>query len=64
MLFGFGLCLSGLPSYQLNTPRIPGVLQRIAGVYVGAAVVTLHTRQSGQRGVAFWLSPRRVLSKR
>jgi hypothetical protein len=53
MLFGFGLCLNGLPSYQLNTLRIPRVLQRIAVVYVGAAVVTLHTRQSGQLGVAF-----------
>ena len=55
ILFGLGLFLNGFPSYQLNTIRIPGVLQRIAVVYAGAAVVTLHTRPSGQLGVASFL---------
>ena len=52
ILFGLGLFLNGFPSYQLDTIRIPGVLQRIAVVYACAAVITLHTRQSRQLGVA------------
>jgi predicted acyltransferase len=52
ILFGLGLFLNGFPSYHLDSIRIPGVLQRIAVVYAGAAAVMLHTRQSGQLGVA------------
>lgn len=55
ILFALGLFLNGFPAYPLHTIRIPGVLQRIAVVYAGAAVLTLHTRPSGQLGVAIFL---------
>lgn len=52
ILFGLGLFLNGFPSYNLETLRIPGVLQRIAVVYAVASIITVHTRPAGQISVA------------
>jgi predicted acyltransferase len=41
IIFGLGLLLSGFPHYALQTLRIPGVLQRIAVVYLIASVIVL-----------------------
>ena len=38
VIFGLGLMLSGFPSYDFSTIRIPGVLQRIAVVYCIASL--------------------------
>ena len=43
MIFGLGLLLNGMPFYQLDTLRIPGVLQRIAICYLIAAAIFLYT---------------------
>lgn len=52
IIFLLGLLLSGFPFYdpqsgrffsELDTLRIPGVLQRIAICYVAAALLTMHT---------------------
>lgn len=42
ILFMLGLLLNGLPFFDIDTLRIPGVLQRIAVCYFFAAVVFLH----------------------
>ncbi len=43
-IFAIGLLLNGLPHFHLATWRIPGVLQRIAVAYLGAALITLYAR--------------------
>jgi len=42
ILFGLGLFLNGFPYYDLESLRIPGVLQRIAVCYFFAALVFLN----------------------
>jgi len=42
-LLALGLILHGFPYYQLDTIRIPGVLQRIALVFLAVAVLVLFT---------------------
>jgi predicted acyltransferase len=42
IIVGLGLILSGFPRYDLETIRIPGVLQRIGVVYFFAALVVLY----------------------
>jgi predicted acyltransferase len=49
VLFVLGLAVNGFPFYDLDSLRIPGVLQRIAVVYL--AVLWLH-RRLGKYGVA------------
>jgi len=51
ILFALGLFLNGFPFYDLETLRIPGVLQRIAVCYCFAAVVFLNCDVKMQ---AFW----------
>src|SRR3546814_16722426 len=48
ILFGLGLILHLFPRFDFSTVRIPGVLQRIAVVYLIASLLFL------------WLSPRRL----
>ncbi|MGH1364371.1 MAG: acyltransferase family protein [Calditrichia bacterium] len=50
ILFGLGLFLAAFPFFKLDTLRIPGVLQRIAVVYLCASVIVLHTGVRGQVG--------------
>jgi len=50
ILFGLGLFLAAFPFFKLDTIRIPGVLQRIAVVYLCASVIVLHTGIRGQVG--------------
>lgn len=52
IIFLIGLFLTGFPSYNLSTLRIPGVLQRIAICCLIAAIVFLY---SGLRGRVLWL---------
>ncbi|MFQ5709482.1 MAG: acyltransferase family protein [bacterium] len=47
ILFGLGLFLNGFPHYHFATIRIPGVLQRIAVVYLFASILTLNTNAKG-----------------
>jgi predicted acyltransferase len=51
ILFALGIFLNGFPFYDLETLRIPGVLQRIAVCYCFAAVVFLNC---GVKMQAFW----------
>ncbi|HWQ11098.1 MAG TPA: hypothetical protein VN436_18405, partial [Holophaga sp.] len=46
-LFGFGLLVNGFPSFHLDTLRIPGVLQRIAVVYLAVLWLHLHLGKYG-----------------
>src|SRR5215213_9051040 len=48
IIFALGLVLGGFPYYDLNTIRIPGVLQRIAVCYLVASVIFLNTRWQTQ----------------
>jgi predicted acyltransferase len=48
IIYGIGLFLSGFPSFDLGTIRIPGVLARIAIVYLFAALIVLNLRPRGQ----------------
>jgi predicted acyltransferase len=49
ILFGLGLLLHGFPNYlQLDTLRIPGVLQRIALAYLAASAIVLYLKPRGQ----------------
>lgn len=41
VIFGLGLALNGFPEYDLQTLRIPGVLQRIAVCYLFASLLFL-----------------------
>jgi predicted acyltransferase len=43
IIFGLGLLLAAIPSFDLSTLRIPGVLQRIAVCYLFASVIFLNT---------------------
>ena len=43
MIFALGLVLNGLPTFDVATMRIPGVLQRIAVCYLVAALLVLAT---------------------
>ncbi len=47
-LFLLGLILSGFPYFNLETIRIPGVLQRIAVVYLFASILFLKTNLKTQ----------------
>jgi predicted acyltransferase len=49
ILFGLGLLLHGFPNYlQLDTLRIPGVLQRIGLAYLAASAIVLYLKPRGQ----------------
>lgn len=50
-LFGLGLFLNVFPSFNLETVRIPGVLQRIALVYLVCASLFVTTGPTTQRGL-------------
>jgi len=53
LIFVIGLLLNGFPHYNLDTLRIPGVLQRIAVCYLFASLIVLNTNIRGQ---AIWLA--------
>lgn len=61
ILFGLGLILNGFPYYDLSDIRIPGVLQRIAIVYLACALIFLRTNLRSQLIIAagillsYWL---------
>lgn len=55
VLFALGLFLSGFPFYDLNTIRIPGVLQRIAVCYFMAALIFMHSDVKTQAAWAIGL---------
>lgn len=48
ILFALGIFLNGFPEFNLSTLRIPGVLQRIAIVYVVASFLYLKLNFKGQ----------------
>ncbi|HYG82071.1 MAG TPA: heparan-alpha-glucosaminide N-acetyltransferase domain-containing protein [Pyrinomonadaceae bacterium] len=48
IIFALGLFLGGFPYFDLQTLRIPGVLQRIAVCYLIASVIFLNTRWQTQ----------------
>jgi predicted acyltransferase len=52
ILFGLGLFLSGFPSFDASTLRIPGVLQRIAICYLLGSLLILFTRPRTQVWIA------------
>ena len=52
IIFALGLILGGFPFYDLQTIRIPGVLQRIAVCYLVASVIFLNTRWRAQAIIA------------
>ena len=52
VIFLIGLFLNGFPYFHLSTWRVAGVLQRIAIVYLAAAIITLY---SGTRGIVMWI---------
>ena len=52
ILFGLGLFLNGFPYFELNTLRIPGVLQRIAVCYFFASLIYLN---AGKRAQWIWV---------
>src|SRR5271165_6545618 len=47
VIFFIGLFLSGFPYFHLSTWRVAGVLQRIAIVYLVAALITLYAKTRG-----------------
>ncbi|GAB3327174.1 DUF5009 domain-containing protein [Larkinella ripae] len=61
ILFGLGLFLNLFPKFELTTVRIPGVLQRIALVYLACSLIYLKTATRTQAGligvllVGYWL---------
>ncbi|MBA2646335.1 MAG: DUF5009 domain-containing protein [Pyrinomonadaceae bacterium] len=61
IIFGLGLVLAGFPYFNLETIRIPGVLQRIGVCYLVASIIFLKTDFKGQAVivavllVAYWL---------
>jgi len=61
VIFGLGIVLNGLPTFDWATLRVPGVLQRIAVCYLVAAVLFLVTGWRTQALVAaglllgYWL---------
>jgi predicted acyltransferase len=52
IIFGLGLFLNGFPYYNLDSLRIPGVLQRIGVVYFFASMIMLNTNLKGQAWAA------------
>jgi predicted acyltransferase len=52
IIFGLGLFLSGFPSFDLSTIRVPGVLQRIAVCYLCASFIFLKTDWRKQAYIA------------
>ena len=48
LIVGLGIFLNGFPLFDWSTLRIPGVLQRIARCYCGAALVLLAADVRGQ----------------
>ncbi len=52
IIFALGLFLGGFPYFDLQTIRIPGVLQRIAVCYLVASVIFLNTRWRTQAIIA------------
>ena len=48
IIFLIGLLLNGFPYYDLSTIRIPGVLQRIAVVYLVCSLIFIKTTWVGQ----------------
>lgn len=44
IIFALGLFLNGFPHFEVETLRIPGVLQRIAVCYFFAAIIFLNTK--------------------
>lgn len=54
-IFLLGLLLAGFPYYHLDTIRIPGVLQRIAVVYLIASILFLKTSKKTLTITAFVL---------
>lgn len=61
VLFGLGLLLNLFPSFDFSTVRIPGVLQRIALVYLAASLIYLNTSTKSQAWIiallliGYWL---------
>jgi predicted acyltransferase len=61
IIFLIGLLLNGFPYYDLTTIRIPGVLQRIAVVYLICSLIFMRTNWIGQLRwgisllVVYWL---------
>ncbi len=51
ILFGLGLFLSLFPYFEFTHMRIPGVLQRIALVYLFASIIVLHASIRAQVGI-------------
>ena len=52
IIFVLGLFLNGYPHFALDTIRIPGVLQRIAVVYLIASVIVLFTGRVSRMVIA------------
>src|SRR5262249_18647747 len=52
IIFGLGLFLNGYPHFALGTIRIPGVLQRIAVVYLITALIVLFAGRIAQIVIA------------
>ena len=52
LLFGLGLLLNGFPHFNLETIRIPGVLQRIAVCYLVGAAIFMYTSWHAQ---VYWI---------
>lgn len=55
LIFGLGIFLNGFPLFDWSTLRIPGVLQRIALCYSGAALIVLTTDVRRQEFAAIGL---------
>jgi predicted acyltransferase len=52
VIFALGLLLHAIPTFDLATIRIPGVLQRIAVCFLAAALIFLGTGWRGQATIA------------
>lgn len=57
LLFALGLFLTGFPEFNLDTWRIPGVLQRIAICYLFASLIYVALVHKSRRGVAVSYKP-------
>jgi predicted acyltransferase len=55
IIFGIGMLLNGLPYFDWEITRIPGVLQRIALCYCAASLVVLYSGVRGQAATAVLL---------
>jgi predicted acyltransferase len=53
VLFGLGLFLNAFPTFDLDTLRIPGVLQRIALCFLFASLILM---RCGVKAQAFWIA--------